>query len=100
MAEIYDEWGTDDPEDWVAILTEMRNNVQDLAGSLIGQVQFGRRDGRVTTSHASNPSGSKVYLTACCGHSCSGLMRSGVRDFIRQVATILRSSYDGWRTIY
>ncbi|KAI9452545.1 hypothetical protein BJY52DRAFT_1190214 [Lactarius psammicola] len=61
-AEIYDEWGTDDPEDWVAILTEMRNNVQDLAGSLLGKVQLGRRDGRVVTSHASNPSGSKgVY---------------------------------------
>ncbi|KAH9178644.1 hypothetical protein EDB89DRAFT_2239245 [Lactarius sanguifluus] len=39
-AEIYersDEWGTDDPGDWVAILTEMRNNVQDVAGSLLGQ---------------------------------------------------------------
>lgn len=59
-AEIYgrsDEWGMDDPADWVATLTEMRNNVQDLAGSLLGQVQL---------SHPwvafSNPSGSKgVY---------------------------------------
>lgn len=61
-AEIYersDEWGTDDPGDWVAILTEMRNNVQDVAGSLLGQVRRNRRDGRVAISHASNPSGSK-----------------------------------------
>ncbi|KAH9081579.1 hypothetical protein EDB83DRAFT_2512439 [Lactarius deliciosus] len=44
-AEIYersDEWGTDDPGDWVAILTEMRNNVQDVAGSLLGQVRRNR----------------------------------------------------------
>ncbi|KAI9444732.1 hypothetical protein H4582DRAFT_2052990 [Lactarius indigo] len=61
-AEIYersDEWGTDDPGDWVAILTEMRNNVQDVAGSLLGQVRRNRRDGRVAISHASNPSSSK-----------------------------------------
>ena len=101
-AEIYegsDEWGMGDPEDWVAILMEMRNNIQDLAGSLLGQGQLSRRDGRVTTSHASNPSGSKVYPTAYYSHSFSGLMRSGVRELIRQAATILRSSYDGWRII-
>ena len=99
-AEIYegsDEWGTDDPEDWVAILMEMRNNVQDLAGSLLGQI--GRSDGRLAISHASNLSGSKVYPAACYSHFLSGLMRSGVRESIRQAATILRSSYDGWRTI-
>ncbi|KAH8990137.1 hypothetical protein EDB86DRAFT_3080484 [Lactarius hatsudake] len=65
-AEIYersDEWGTDDPGDWVAILTEMRNNVQDVAGSLLGQVRRNRRDGRAAISHASNPSGSKACPT-------------------------------------
>ena len=54
-AEIYegsDEWGMDDPDDWAAILLEMRNNVQDLAVSLLGQAQLNRR--------VSNPSGSKV----------------------------------------
>ena len=94
-----DEWGMDDPEDWVAILMEMRNNVQDLAGSLLGQVQLSRRDGRVAISHASNPSGSKVYPTACYSHSFLGLIRSGLRELTPQAATILRSSCDGWRTI-
>jgi tetratricopeptide (TPR) repeat protein len=53
-AEIYegsDEWGMDNPEDWAAILLEMRNNVQDLAVSLLGQDQL--------SSRVSNPSGSK-----------------------------------------
>jgi hypothetical protein len=94
-AEIYEEWGMDDPEDWVAILMEMRNNVQDLAGSLL----LSRRDGRVAISHASIPSGSKVYPIACYDHFFSWLMRSGFRELIRQAATISRSIYDGWRTI-
>lgn len=50
-----DEWGMDDPDDWAAILLEMRNNVQDLAVSLLGQDQL--------NSRASNPSGSKVCHT-------------------------------------
>ena len=49
-----DEWGMDDPEDWVAILLEMRNNVQDLAVSLLGQARLSRM--------ISDSSGSKVYL--------------------------------------
>ena len=92
--EIYegsDEWGMDDPEDWVAILLEIRNNVQDLAVSLLGQDQLSRM--------VSNPSGSKVYPTTCHSHSFSRLMKPCVRELIRQAATISRSSYGGWRTI-
>jgi hypothetical protein len=86
-----DEWGMDDPEDWAAILLEMRNNVQDLAVSLLGQDQLSNR--------ASNSSGSKVYLTACHSHFFLGAHETCFRELIRQAATILRSSYDGWRTI-
>ncbi|SRR6266702_382971 len=42
-AEIYersDGWGMDDPEDWITILTEMRNNVQHLAGSFMYNPSF------------------------------------------------------------
>ncbi|KAH9175590.1 hypothetical protein EDB89DRAFT_322822 [Lactarius sanguifluus] len=50
--------------------------------SLLGQVRRNRRDGRVAISHASNP-----------------LLRLIPRELIRQATTILRSSFDGWRTI-
>jgi hypothetical protein len=92
-AEIYegsDEWGMDNPEDWAAILLEMRNNVQDLAVSLLGQDQL--------SSRVSNPSGSKVCFTAYYSHFFSGLMKTRFRELIRQAVTILRSNYEGWRT--
>ncbi|KAI0003756.1 hypothetical protein BJV74DRAFT_811557 [Russula compacta] len=42
-----EDWAMEDPGDWAIILTEMRNNVQNRAASLLGHVPYVHRDHRV-----------------------------------------------------
>ncbi|KAI0275145.1 hypothetical protein BC834DRAFT_33650 [Gloeopeniophorella convolvens] len=52
----HDKWASDDPKDWHAILTEMRHNVQERAGShLEQQVRQSPDDRHATMSRNVNP---------------------------------------------
>jgi hypothetical protein len=93
-----EDWVVDDPEDWGVILTEIRDNVQSCAASILGQPQHGPGEHHIPIPRSSKASGSKV--NPCCRHRrpLPKLIELYVRTSLRRVRATLPLICGVWRS--